>query len=84
MEGGGCHAGGLEDVLVEVVLEFLAADLLHDVSGQGDAVVRVGGGGAGSEHLHRRVLQDVFVQVELPLLVAERPSASLLESGGVG
>jgi len=79
LEGGGCHAGGLEDVLVEVVLEFLAADLLDDVPGQRHAVIRISGSGSRSENLLRGLLRDIDIEVELV-----PGSVCLLESCGVG
>ena len=49
LEGRMGHAERREDVLRDVVLEPLSGDALHDVAGQGCAIVRVGRRGPGRE-----------------------------------
>ena len=68
---------------LDVLLESLAADLLHDVTRQGHAVVRIGGGGSGSEDLHRRIGRHNSRQVLAPLRGEKNPAIAFLESSGV-
>ncbi len=53
------HPERLEDVVVDVALVRLAGDPLHDVAGQGGAVVRVRGNRTGGKQQRARVLLEI-------------------------
>ena len=83
--GGGGHARRLQDVLTHIGLKRLTTHPLHNVAGQGHAVVGVGRGSARREDLSRRIILDVGLQVRRrgnfpPLLEARRVGQQMAQS----
>ncbi len=87
--GRGGHARRLQDVLTHIGLKGLTTHPLHDVAGQGHAVVGVPRGGPRLKDLHRRFGLDVGLQIRLilshpdALLEARRVSQEVAQGQGL-
>ncbi len=79
------HAERLEDVLRDIGLERLAGDALHDVAGQGRAVVGIGGRRAGLVHpLGDPLLHRIGQGPHALGVGVDQVADRLLEAAGVG